>query len=1031
MLQEQVVPIDFGQGLDTKTDPKAVVAGKFIRLENGVFTNIKRVSKRNGYTALSTTVASIGTMQAPRLVHSYGDELLAVDQNRLLSYSSSQSAWEAKGHYTSVELKRNNIDQGHVTSGYVDCAVLGNYILYGWSTVQNAADSVHSKVFGSVVDIQNGSIVSAGSSGSLLSTQTGAVLADVKCIVLGTTVLAIAYMKSDQSAVVMRLIQFAGSGVVNFGSELTISTNYAGGNFDIVSSALGANLLYLSTTGITVSAIDLTGTVTATANTVDASAASPISLSANPANGNVWAYWTNATRALGLLTANLIEYAIYNPSSLAVVLAKTTAVTMPAPYTVTNMTQISNGASEQILFYGAYGVMSATDYIDTTVYVSVGSTGTIGTPTVFSYGMAPLSKTITQTLASGTYTYGVFLYRGTVTGAPSNVGTFLAFGQPTYFLLELSFTANASSISIFARAIGRFAYGLANLQCLNQTIISYLPNISAISSTKYLMGCGVRTQEFNSDSFSTFPPGALSGAFSYTIDFASVNANIAVNTGGMAIFNGAMLQAYDGTNISEFGFHLAPEISSLVQSNGSGSIANGVYEYLAIFQWTDSKGNLHQSLPSLASAITTTGVNDTVTITVSSAYLSTKVGVSVALYRTKASGTVFFLITDPVFIQYADPSNISVTFVDGLVDADLDGNPQAYTYPASAVLENDPPPPSMIMLVHNNRLWFVDSENPNTIWYTKSFSPGTGLSPSAFMLEQIDPKFGDIAALAEMDEKIIVFKSNGIFAEAGDGVNDDGNGSTLSFPQTVPSDVGCSVLKSTITTPRGVMFKSANGIYMIDRKLNVVYMGAEVEAYNSQVISGVSLVPGKSQIRFLCSSGLTLVFDYIFNQWSTFTNHTGVSSSTWNNSYVYSTGSAIFQESTSSYADNGAAYALLAQTSWLALASIQGFQRVKRLIVLGDFVNGNSASHNLSIAAAYDFSTTFQAAVTYAFGAVSGSGIFQYRERLPIQKCDSISLLIQETTTGSSAEYIDLTNISFEAGVKKGVNKLGGTKSVG
>ncbi len=47
MLQEQVVPIDFGQGVDTKTDPKAVVSGKFIRIENGTFTNVKRIAKRN------------------------------------------------------------------------------------------------------------------------------------------------------------------------------------------------------------------------------------------------------------------------------------------------------------------------------------------------------------------------------------------------------------------------------------------------------------------------------------------------------------------------------------------------------------------------------------------------------------------------------------------------------------------------------------------------------------------------------------------------------------------------------------------------------------------------------------------------------------------------------------------------------------------------------------------------------------------------------------------------------------------------
>ncbi len=74
MVENQVIPIDFGQGVDSKTDPKLVVPGKMLRLENGVFTNIKRVAKRNGYSALSTTVSDGIALQGPDLVHAYNDQ---------------------------------------------------------------------------------------------------------------------------------------------------------------------------------------------------------------------------------------------------------------------------------------------------------------------------------------------------------------------------------------------------------------------------------------------------------------------------------------------------------------------------------------------------------------------------------------------------------------------------------------------------------------------------------------------------------------------------------------------------------------------------------------------------------------------------------------------------------------------------------------------------------------------------------------------------------------------------------------------
>ena len=50
-LQKTNVSLSFKQGLDTKTDPKQVVFGKLLNLQNGKFISPTQIKKRNGYQA--------------------------------------------------------------------------------------------------------------------------------------------------------------------------------------------------------------------------------------------------------------------------------------------------------------------------------------------------------------------------------------------------------------------------------------------------------------------------------------------------------------------------------------------------------------------------------------------------------------------------------------------------------------------------------------------------------------------------------------------------------------------------------------------------------------------------------------------------------------------------------------------------------------------------------------------------------------------------------------------------------------------
>jgi hypothetical protein len=108
------------------------------------------------------------------------------------------------------------------------------------------------------------------------------------------------------------------------------------------------------------------------------------------------------------------------------------------------------------------------------------------------------------------------------------------------------------------------------------------------------------------------------------------------------------------------------------------------------------------------------------------------------------------------------------------------------------------------------------------------------------------------------------------------------------------------------------------------------------------------VLPDRTAVVFLTDSGYTLYYDYLFQQWSTFTNHEGLDAAVVNNTYHYlRANSAVYCETPGSYSDAGSRIALRFETAWLHLHEhLQGFQRFWRLLLLGTW----SSPHQLGIA---------------------------------------------------------------------------------
>jgi hypothetical protein len=742
----------------------------------------------------------------------------------------------------------------------------------------------------------------------------------------------------------------------------------------------------IDTAGAVVNTYTLTGVLTIKGITIKVAS-----------DGNIWIYYAEDT---GGGTDNVKYFIVSSTATLVLGSTLIENITIAAQASV-----IEVSTTSQQVFYTIGNTGSGIDSCQIR-YTTVTSTGTVA---------SPRSGITNPDLASKPFTYDSRNYI---------LGIYRSSVQGTYILLDVTdptdiqFTAKVfqgEAFSFFSQTIGALTKVFGSAAA---TPFGYTARPISLASGRYgfTLARVVANQILGSVT-------QLTNTSFATFDFENNELYQSIEAADCLIFNGGIVRSYDGVALNELGFTLYPEVVSISASAG-GALSAGTYQYAVVLEWTDSQGNNYQSAPTFASVVSPASGQVSITTYVTYTGKRLPFRASLAIYRSQANGTVLNL-------RNKTPTVVNTAFTDTAADTDIVSNNTLYT--TGGVIENVAPPPAISLTVRNNRVYLIDSSNQNTIWYSKTIQNKVGLSFSDLFIQDVTEVAGPCIAVAAMDSNLVVLAEKYPLVIQGEGANDTGTGSTLTPAQAIPSDAGCTTSKGVIVFPGGVIRKTLKGIYLLDRSLADKYFGYEVERYNDQDITSTTLLPKVTQIRFLTSSGLTLVYDYFYNQWGTFTNHEGLSSCVWQDTYVYAraSGEDIYKEHVGYYLDDTTAFAPLLQTAWLALSSVQNFQRVKRFGMLGSFTNGASASHAVQVSAAYDFSTTFSTPISFTFGAASASGSYQYRERLPVQKCDAISLLIEEITTGDSAEQITFTDMSFDAGMKKGLRKMPTTQSVG
>ncbi len=497
MTQRQTALINFGQGLDTKTDPWQVQIGKFESLQNSIFQKGGLLSKRNGYGLLYQQGGPIFAPAPPSsYITTFNDNLVSIG-SRVNAYSTSINDWVKKGTLQPCSLKvlpliRNNINQVQC-----DAVTANGLVLTTYTQTTTSTSAVTTSYLFAIADETTGQNITAPAAIPALNTSTISgssrvfVVGSYFVIVSETIISATSYLQYVSIPINNPVNTVTGAARVSAAQNVTaeayipISSN-PGWDAVVVDDALV--VAYNSAAG----AQGIHVTSLTEAQIIVASASSLIQTFNNAAYvGAIVSVCADAS-----VSPNIIYISFWNNSTqdgytCAVYIGFGTITTKFTPQKIISVVAVANLASAAInnACYVFSEVTNAYSY-DSSIPsnyingVTVSSSGSVGTPYVAirSVGLASkaFAKFKTEIIVGdiGTDVTSVFF-----------LAAFKSPFQPSYFLVDGARSTSAAPIIIaklaYQNGVGYVTRGLPGV-VVNDYIaqISYLfkDNVQALNT---------------------------------------------------------------------------------------------------------------------------------------------------------------------------------------------------------------------------------------------------------------------------------------------------------------------------------------------------------------------------------------------------------------------------------------------------------------------------------------------------------------------------------------------------------------------
>lgn len=527
-----------------------------------------------------------------------------------------------------------------------------------------------------------------------------------------------------------------------------------------------------------------------------------------------------------------------------------------------------------------------------------------------------------------------------------------------------------------------------------------------------------------------------------------------VQFGDEVYASGGVSTMMDGSRCTEAGFVSRPLVT---YSNSAAGSVTGNVAYVAIYERLTASGSVVWSQPSdpVIVAASSNTINATVyplAVTSTLTDDGENFAPTIALYRTVNNGSTYYRVAarrDTGAVQY---------ITDNTTDAALVSLPKLYTQPGTPGTSQarQCPPASVYACAHQDRLWLI-ADDGVTHWFSAPRVQGEAAWFNNLFTIPIE-EGGRSTAMASFDNRLLVFKAGEIFVIDGAGPPENGgSGSEFAPPYKLPFGTGCINPGSVIATNGGVFFRSSTGIEMLDRRLQVSYIGEPVKdtlAAYPVVTSATSMADDR--VIFTCreddtmgttGNGVILVYHTRLGAWSVdvveaadgsaatgftdcVTQDLDGESRTW---LLDPEGGLYIQRASADadrYKDSVGAVRLGLQTNWIrATDSLADRQRVWN----NEVSLRMHSNVSLNAAWAYDYVNTFDTAVRMDESVLGASGIAVVKFQPDTPQNMAVKVRLTETANVANvgvgdSEGFEVLGVSLEIAPKSGAHDPAATK---
>lgn len=987
--QWQTASVPFAVGLQTKAADATIPIEALSVLENGVFTKTGSVKKRAGYEVRNAYTETTVLEGTPRALVGWGDSLVQVTNSRVYSQDDHE-LWADRGVYFGATYRAREVAYANRNQSASDVAVANGVAIVVW---KYATNSLYFQAFDSTTYAPLSAITALATANA----------DKPSAVAVGGTIL-LCYADTSTDRVKARLIQtgqlqqsIATAVVVDLASDLTDTTNY----YTVCQGQEGEAWLAWQTdgsaalaAGIGLAAIDSGGTQVRVIQVTEDVPTSPPGLAYDAEADRVLVAWA---------LTNQHSYREFTGAPLAAVAAQVdvAAVTM--------------------------------DRVACAPGVAAYETSSTSNSTVKLYTVATTTAVTVRHAHLGSHGFRLHDKELFVLAHQSASGI-----QNSYYL----YTSDGE-------CVGAFEQGTANDRVSSPELPHYADNFMALGFKRRLSldnflaqfaHTGIRLHKFNPDS---------------TISAAQFSRS--------SYLSGCQLWQYDGSGTFEAGFHMFPDVatSQLVSTdaNNQNILTAKQHNYRFYYEWYTAAGELIRSAYMQRSITTSFASGEgkvTITIptlrhTLKSATFGKAAEVSIVVYRDSADsgGLVFFRVSSPDTSTAGSDNGYlanslsadTVTFVDNVADGTAAGQLESFErdYGSEAILINAPIPGPELVVANADRLFIAGGGVPRgVVLPSKTYEPE--VSPGFPGELQLTTVGDDIAGLASVNGAVVIFTDSEVYAAPGPGQDNTGGGPPY-VPERVTTDVGCDFGASVVEIPSGLLFHTAKGIYGLDQDFSVQYVGAPVERYNSQDITAAHVVPDTNQVVFVSSTGTTLMYDYAYNQWGTFTHHGGISACRYGANYAYMRNDgAVWVRTPLAYTDAGSPVIMRIRTGRFRPNGLQGWFKLRTVSVLGEY----ASPHSLRVRLFYNREQSYTDERIFDvmailpedafgdgdpfgdeewFGGDNGTQDYNFTIESKRMKCSQFAIEFSDIISESAGASFELTELFIEFSVQRGPNK--------